>query len=382
MKHKMKKHIFRYMAVAFTLALFAACNESESDLLKPKVYFESKEYNVVVQEESTTMDVDLMSRLSNAQSAGVNVSYEIADTMVVNEYNAKYGTNYIPFSASDAKLQQTTATIDQGSIYSSKVKLTLSNLDKLVEGKSYLLPVRLSSGDAPTIEGTDIEYIILGKPIRITNVGTFTSNYISVKFPSGTFFKSFTYEALIYPESFSSSNTVMGTEGVMILRIGDTGGGIARGILQAAGRQHYEAPEALQTYKWYHVALTFDSNSGKTVLYLNGNKWAESAWNITGFDPNADVGFNIGKLPNFPWGERPFRGYMSEVRVWSVARSENQIQQNMLGVDPKSDGLELYYKLNGSEPIESGKIKDSAKGLTGTTRGITIKTLPNPVAFD
>src|SRR3712207_1353775 len=103
MKHKMKKHIFRYMAVAFTLALFAACNESESDLLKPKVYFESKEYNVVVQEESTTMDVDLMSRLSNAQSAGVNVSYEIADTMVVNEYNAKYGTNYIPFSASDAK---------------------------------------------------------------------------------------------------------------------------------------------------------------------------------------------------------------------------------------------------------------------------------------
>ena len=56
-----------------------------------------------------------------------------------------------------------------------------------------------------------------------------------------------------------------------------------------------------------------------------------------GFDPNADVGFNIGKIPGFPWGERPFYGYMSEVRVWSVARSENQIKQNMLSVDPKSD---------------------------------------------
>ena len=27
------------------------------------------------------------------------------------------------------------------------------------------------------------------------------------------------------------------------------------------------------------------------------------------------------------WGERPFYGYMSEVRVWSVARSENQISR-------------------------------------------------------
>ena len=168
----------------------------------------------------------------------------------------------------------------------------------------------------------------------------------------------------------------------MILRIGDTGGGIPRGIVQAAGRQHYEAPEKLQTDKWYHLALTFDQTSGKTVMYLNGNKWAESAWNIPGFDPNADVGFNIGKLPGFPWGERPFYGYMSEIRVWSVARSENQIKQNMLGVNPKSDGLELYYKFNGTEQIENGIVKDAAKGLSGRTGGFTITKLDTPVAIN
>ena len=54
------------------------------------------------------------------------------------------------------------------------------------------------------------------------------------------------------------------------------------GILQAAGRQHYEAPEKLSINKWYHVALTYDQATGKTVMYLNGTKWAESAWNISG----------------------------------------------------------------------------------------------------
>ena len=47
--------------------------------------------------------------------------------------------------------------------------------------------------------------------------------------------------------------------------------------------------------------------------------------------------------------------------VWSVARSENQIKQNMLSVDPKSDGLELYFKSNGSETVNGNKIKDSAR---------------------
>ena len=376
----MKKQILSYVALGLAMFLPTACNDSESDLLKPKVYFENKEYNVEVKGDKPTMDVELTCRLSDKHSSEVAVSYSVAEESVVKDYNAKYGTNYLALDAKDVKLEQTASTIEKGQLFAGKVKMILSNLDKLVEGKSYVVPVRLHSGSVPTIEGTDIEFVILAKPFTITQVAEFNNDYISVKFPAGTFFKSFTYEALIYPTYFGSNNTVLGTEGVMILRIGDTGGGIPKGIVQAAGRQHYEAPEKLQTNKWYHLALTFDQSSGKTVMYLNGNKWAESAWNITGFDPNADVGFNIGKLKGFPWGERPFEGCMSEIRVWSVARSEKQIKQNMLGVDPKSDGLELYYKLNGTEKIEGGVVKDAAKGLAGRTDGFSIKKLDAPVS--
>ena len=54
----------------------------------------------------------------------------------------------------------------------------------------------------------------------------------------------------------------------------------------------------------------------------------------------------------------------------------------MLSVDPKSDGLALYYKLDGSEIQEGGVIKDAARGINGTTNGIRITTLDTPIAIN
>lgn len=377
----MDKHIFSYLALGVTALLMSACNDSESDLLEPKVYFESKEYNLSVEDGHETMEFNLTSRLSTMVSSEVDVSYTIAEPSVVEEYNAKYGTAYKMFDASHVKLSSTTATIPNGKLYAENVTLELSNLGSLEEGQGFVLPVRVQSNSVPTLPGTSIAYIFLTKPIKITKVGTFTSNYVSIRFPAGTYFSSFTYETLIYVNRFSSNNTIMGTEGIMIFRIGDAPG-TPSDCLEAAGRQKYNATEGLKPNRWYHVALTFDQPSGKTAIYVNGSKWAESAWGISGFDPNADVGFNIGKLPRFQWGERPLNGYLSETRVWSVARTENQLKQNMLGVDPKSDGLALYYKFDGSEEQTGGVIKDAAKGIGGTTNGINIRTLDVPISID
>lgn len=375
----MKKHILKHIAVAIAACCVVSCQDSESDLLKQKVYFDNNLQSVSMPDTGTSAEVDITSRLSNKQNAAVEVSYTLADTTLVAAYNSRYGTNYVPFKPENAAFSKAASTIEAGQVYAEKVSLTLNNLDQLQEGKTYMLPIQLHSGSVTAISGENVMYVVLAKPIKIGKAANFYSSYISVKFPAGTHFKSFTYEALINSIWWGSNNTIMGTEGVMILRVGDTGGGIPSGILQAAGRQHYEAPDKLQTNRWYHVALTFDQATGKTVMYLNGVKWAESAWNIPGFDPNSDIGFNIGKLAGFPWGERPFYGHMSEVRVWSVARTENQIKQNMLGVDPKSDGLELYFKMNGSEKMENGKIKDAAKGIECPMSGIQIDDLSQPL---
>lgn len=377
----MNKYIFNYLTLGGIALLIGACNSSESGLLAPKVYFESKGKTLSVEDKSETMTFDLTSRLSTMASSQVDVSYSIAGPSVVDEYNAKYGTNYEMFDVSHVKLSSTTSTIPSGKLYAGNVTLELSNLGAVEEGKSFILPIRVQSASVPALPGTNITYFFLSKPIRITKVGAFNRNYISIKFPAGTYFSSFTYETLLYVNRFSSNNTIMGTEGLMIFRIGDTTLPSNK-ILEAAGQQHYNATEELKDKRWYHLALTYDQPSGRTAIYVNGVKWAESAWNIPRFDPNSDVGFNIGMLPGFPWGERPLNGYMSEIRVWNVARTENQLKQNMLSVDPKSDGLVLYYKLDGSETQTGGIIKDASGHVDGTTNGININTLDSSVTIN
>lgn len=379
----MNKHIFYYLMVGSMALLLGACNDSMNDLLEPKVYFESKEYNFSVEDEMDVMTFDLVSRLSSATSSQVDVSYSVAEPSVVAEYNAKYGTNYEMLDVSQVKLSSTTSSISSGKLYADNVEVELSGLEALKAGNSYVLPMRVHSSSVSTLSGTNIAYFFFSKPLKITKAGNFSNHYISVKFPVGTFFSSFTYEALINVDYFHDNNTIMGTEGVMILRIGDAGGGITpKDYLEVAGRQNYRVTKPLLTNRWYHVALTYDQPTGKTGIYVNGEKWAGSDWGIDGFDPNSDMGFYIGRIYGFKWGERPFHGKMSEVRVWSVARTENQLKQNMLGVDPASEGLALYYKLDGSETQEGGVIKDATGRINGTTNGITIKTLDAPIAIN
>ncbi|WP_418214723.1 DUF1735 and LamG domain-containing protein [Bacteroides difficilis] len=377
----MNKHIFNYLILGGMALLMGACNDSESDLLEPKVYFESKEYNLPMEDVNDMLTFSLTSRLSTKTSSEVDVSYAIADPSVVEEYNAKYGTAYEMFDVSHVKLSSTTSSIPSGELYADDVAMELSGLETLKEGKSYVVPVQVQSTSVPALPGTDIAFFLLSKPIKITKVGAFNYDWISIKFPVGTFFSSFTYEALIYVTSFGNNNTIMGTEGIMIFRIGDAPG-VNKNYLEAAGTQKYNVTKPLQTNRWYHVALTYDQPTGKTGIYVNGEKWAGSDWGIDGFDPNADVGFNIGMLPGFQWGTRPLSGKMSEIRVWSVARTENQLKQNMLGVDPESEGLSLYYKLDGSETQESGVIKDATGRINGTTSGISIETLDAPIAIN
>ena len=368
----MNKNIIKGLAFGITSLMFCACNDSMSDLLEPKVYFEHKEYNLTV-EDSDVMSFDLTARISSAVATETGVSYIFADSTAVKEYNAKYGTNYGYLDESHVNISSQTATIQPGQIFADKVQLEFTGLDTMEEGKSFMLPVVVTSNSVPASQGSNMAYFLVSKPIKIKTAANFNGNgYVDVTFPAGTYFKSFTYEALIYPERFTQNMTIIGTEGLMILRIGDTGGGVPGDILQIAGQQHYEVGQPLQTRKWYHVACTYDQSSGKTAIYVNGEPWAQASWAIPGFDPNGDVGFKIGKLNGFPWGERPFYGAMSEVRVWSVSRTQNQIKQNMLTIDPQSEGLELYFKFN-------GEVKELVGKATIGAGGITTKQLNTPI---
>ncbi|MEC9448438.1 MAG: LamG-like jellyroll fold domain-containing protein [Candidatus Neomarinimicrobiota bacterium] len=89
---------------------------------------------------------------------------------------------------------------------------------------------------------------------------------------------------------------------------------------------------------WHHVAFTFDGN--KARLYIDGVR-VDSTSNWSGRVPDA--------IPIEFIGAR-FRGKLDEVRIWSVARTEEEIKVNMETLsDANATGLIAYYNMDTNE---------------------------------
>ena len=93
--------------------------------------------------------------------------------------------------------------------------------------------------------------------------------------------------------------------------------------------------------KWQHVAFSFDGTKAK--LYLDGVVIdSTSSW----------AGITPSDIPITSIGTR-FSGRIDEVRIWNIARSATEINQNMdVEVDENSSGLLAYYKMNTDEDFK------------------------------
>ncbi|HPG40294.1 MAG TPA: FlgD immunoglobulin-like domain containing protein [bacterium] len=80
---------------------------------------------------------------------------------------------------------------------------------------------------------------------------------------------------------------------------------------------------SLSSGTWYFLAGTYDGTNVR--LYLNGT--LEDNAGLTGnIRANTDCRLNMGRIP---WGYGFYVGYMDEVRVWNVALSQTDIQNQM-----------------------------------------------------
>ena len=84
--------------------------------------------------------------------------------------------------------------------------------------------------------------------------------------------------------------------------------------------------KAIPAGKWVHVAASYDHNSGKNSLYINGH--LRSSQNIgTGYEiatASQKVLMGVKNLPNF------FKGKIAEMKVYDVALNEAQIQTSIM----------------------------------------------------
>lgn len=89
---------------------------------------------------------------------------------------------------------------------------------------------------------------------------------------------------------------------------------------------------------WNHAALTYDITTSEVNIYLNGEREATETITMESCNGDLILGSNNAYSNNFD-------GAMDETRIWTVARSQEEIEQNMglqVSATDESDLL-IYY---------------------------------------
>ena len=118
---------------------------------------------------------------------------------------------------------------------------------------------------------------------------------------------------------------------------------------------------------WHHVAYVLGTSISGNRLYLDGQLKASGDKAYSDFDWQdlIYIGFSDdASSPNF-------EGQMDEFRIWTVARSQAQIQANMKREVFPQANLQLYYKFNEGTPAGNntgihGTIDDSGNDQPGS----------------
>ncbi len=393
-----------YIILTFAV-LVAGCRKSEEYLFDNLVYINVAETKAActatVGKKVPEKDFELHAKLVYPSEENVTLRIEVAPEKVA-AYNSANGTSlemlddaYFDFEGGDF-------TIEAGRTASEVAVLHLKNLmgegekqqGALPEDCVYLLPVTIADASIGRLEESATVYYLVKRSSNITTAALLEEgNWIN--FPTLDLYSdnsmafnnltAVTFEAFVYFDKFISSmqtpagatqvvniSSIMGKEQYFLLRVGDVA--FQRQQIQFLGQTpganfgkmpRQDARKNLETGRWYHIACTFDQESSRAFIYLDGELHAEAKsaaapadayinlaerayydmWmNMSEEDKAANESkysklneayqFFIGKSYD---DYRPLNGKIAEVRVWSVARTQQEIRDNMFGIkDPET----------------------------------------------
>lgn len=128
---------------------------------------------------------------------------------------------------------------------------------------------------------------------------------------------------------------------------------------------HGPAATALNYNKWYHVALTYDGAAAK--LYVFGKQEYSKA--LTSVTPRSlTEALIIGAARSSGSTSYPFRGALDELRLWNLARTQQQIAASMnVRLLGNEAGLAAYYAFDeGAGQFIGDKTANSNHGFMGS----------------
>lgn len=391
--------LFLLAAVAIVCASCEKSNADYSDV----VYITGTLDNNTIRKGFEGQDqVDLTLTCTAKTQVAISGTFEAAPELL-EAYNKKNGASYVVPPTTAYSIDNATVTIKAGDYISNKAILNIADPSQFEEGKNYCLPIRVKS-DANLLEASTVAYIVFvpiitvdvadinGKPILIPG---FRNN------EAVGHLSQLTMECKVYVNDFCHSNpyisSLMGCEENFLLRFGDVscdpdqlqlaGGktGAPDWMNPDKGTAHAMTyPTHFPTKKWCHFACVYD---GKEInMYLDGEPMGDPV-KATGdislvwsYDNGTSYGDNNGPFAiGYSAGGRYLNGYVSEFRVWNVARTPADLLNNICYVDPQSEGLIAYWRFQGASDILSdGSIRDwTGHGYNAVSKNGSPAWVPN-----
>jgi hypothetical protein len=352
---KTKKYLKSILYIITGICLLFACNSKGDnfDYGREVILVTGTEKSPLVKfvVENTPASYTVTASATGKVTKDVTVTFAI-DNSLVETYNEEHNTSYYVIPESAVELESTKGVISAGTASSTGVKVKVVSTEDFIDGRTYIVPVTISN-----VEGTDIDVLKSSKTIylRISRVISFNSLDISNPDFYSSYIASddkvidlpnYTYEIKCYLNSWAGSpisrlcNFGPKNESVTnLLRFGENG--------QDYNSLQWVSPGGglisstrFNLGKWYTISLTFDGS--KYVMYVNGVKDAE----LTGTKGTSFQRLELGmSWTTYPSSQRT-DGRIAEIRLWNRALSASEIQVGLCGVDPASEGLSCYWKLN------------------------------------
>ena len=374
--------LYQCLAAATLLLLPVACDNTDYSDHSP---FDNSAYlNVAATKNAETFTFNrkvtnqtktFTVKLSYPSGEDVKVNLKV-DPSLIAVYNAKNDTHYEMLSAEHYQLSQESVTIPAGKITSDEVSIKFLKLDELEIDATYLCPLSISGAEGVGVmDGSRTMYYLVRRSSAITTAMNLKNVYVAVPgFDKGSptadvvnNLSAITMEAIIRVNSFQKEiSSIMGIEQYYLMRIGDANFPNQQLQVQSTFGKFPEASKQklLLAGEWYHVALTWDLANATIAFYVNGQLQsisnAHGKSDLTSInlgDKAPDDEFGNGGDFNFYFGRsygeshdisRQFDGEICEARIWSVARTAEQIWQNMYDIPNPTEELNLcaYWKFD------------------------------------
>lgn len=293
-----------------------------------------------------------------------STAYQVEEDVVVNYgintdavaiYNEQNKTSYFAVPDASVTLLETQDVIEAGKAASTGIRVQLVSTEDWVDGRAYVIPVSIKSiegGGLHVLESSKTIYLRVSRKMIFNSLDVSAPNLYSTydwersEGKSAISLSKFTCEIKVFLTEDAPARIRRlcnwGGVGQNMLRFGENG--TDRNSLQwVCPAGNIVSKTLFAPNRWYTVSLTFDGST--YVMYVDGVKDGE-------LGAAADFAFSFFEI-GMSWAgytsSQRTEGRIAEVKLWNRALVSSEIQMGMCAIDPNSDGLIGYWKMDEGE---------------------------------